>query len=148
MKQEQSITLVRRYFDELWNNGNMLAAGEILANDFSAAGGAISGLEAAKLYISGYRALFPTIHFTLLSLLADGDTVTACWIVRGADPSSAEDETTANPHSSESGLSIYRVQGGKIMESWLGSDYGGSTQRLGITGSLRKYPRPRFRKRR
>jgi predicted SnoaL-like aldol condensation-catalyzing enzyme len=116
--------IVRRYFDEIWNSGNMEAAGEVLAANFSACGGAISGLEAARLYISSYREAYPHTHFTILSILAEEDFVSVCWACSGAHGGSAGNAT---------GLSVYRLADGKIIEAWATSDVLGPMQRLGIS---------------
>src|SRR5206468_12818975 len=84
VSEENNRAIVRRYFEEVWNKGNLAAADLLVAPNFSLEGcGAISGLEAVKLYISSYRALYPKVHFTILSLVAEGDTVVACWVVSG-----------------------------------------------------------------
>src|ERR687886_275369 len=82
--------VVQRYFEKVWNKGNVGVADEILAPNFSACSGAISGLEAAKLYISSYREAYPLTRFTILSMLGEEDLVTVCWLCTGAHGGSAK----------------------------------------------------------
>lgn len=140
MQQRDSKAIVRRYFNEVWNKGNLDAADEIIALGFSVegCGGAVSGLEAVKLYVSCYREVCPNIHFTLLSLIEEGDKVVACWLGTGTQVESDCEETAASFQKAPVvGLSIYRIAGGKIMEAWAGSDHAclstDAARRLGIT---------------
>jgi predicted SnoaL-like aldol condensation-catalyzing enzyme len=139
LNKQDNIAIVRRYFEEVWNKGNLHAADDLVARGFSVegCGGAISGLQAVKLYVSSYRAAYPRVHFTMLSLLAEGNLVVACWVVGrgmcsisgGCDEASGEKR--AGPAT---GISVYRIAGGKIAEAWTGSDHTGAgiLRRLGI----------------
>jgi len=137
LSEQENIGVVRRYFDEVWNRGNLDAADGLVAPNFGVegCGGAISGLEAVKLYVSSYRTLFPAVHFTMLSLIAEGDLVAACWVSRGLQSASCSEEAPATANCAPiTGLSVYRIANGKIAEAWAGSEHGdsGSAQRLGI----------------
>jgi len=136
LSEKENIGVVRRYFDEVWNSGNLDAADDLVAPNFSVEGyGAISGLEAVKLYVLSYRTLYPTVHFTMLSLIAEGDLVVACWIGRGMQSACCSEEAPAMAKCAPTaGLSIYRIADGKIAEAWAGSEHGGNgnAQRLGI----------------
>jgi predicted ester cyclase len=135
-------TIVRRYFEEVWNKGDLDAADELVDRHFSVegCGGAISGLEAVKLYVSSYRSVYPNVHFTVLSMAAEGDRVVACWVGRGIQQAGVDcqDEAPAAKTCSSTGMSIYRIAGGKIAEAWAGSDHRGirSARRLGISRDL------------
>jgi predicted SnoaL-like aldol condensation-catalyzing enzyme len=137
VNEERNVAIVRRYFDEVWNRGNLEAAEELVAPDFSVegCGGAISGLEAVKLYVSSYRAAYPHVRFTMLSVIAEGAMVLACWMGQGLHSAACDsDEDAQNCTRRSSGLSIYRIQGGRIAEAWAGSDHvgAGRAERLGI----------------
>ena len=137
MNKQDNIAIVRRYFDEVWNKGNLDAADDLVAPDFSVEGcsGAISGLEAVKLYVSSYRTLYARIHFTLLSLTAEGDRVIACWVTRSLPTTACSGEPRARAKcTTTTGLSVYRIAGGKIAEAWAGSEHDGrgNIRRLGI----------------
>jgi predicted SnoaL-like aldol condensation-catalyzing enzyme len=134
MQAEKNKALVQRYFAEVWNMGDLDAADEILHVGFSLAGGTFTGREAVKLYISSYRELYPQVHFTLLSLLAEGDTVVASWVATRAQPPHCED-AAAGGTATRTGMSVYRIAGSKIEEAWAGTDYACAVERhrLGST---------------
>jgi len=142
VNERENIDTVRLYFEEVWNKGNLDAADELVDIHFSVegCGGAISGLEAVKLYVSSYRSVYPDVHFTLLSLAAEGDRVVACWVGRGMHQVTADcqDEAPAAQKCPATGLSVYRIANGKIAEAWAGSDHQGlgSVRRLGISRDL------------
>ncbi len=137
MNERENEAIVRRYFEDVWNKGDLQAADVLIDLHFSVegCGGAISGLEAVKLYISSYREVYPNVHFTMLSLAAEGDRVVACWVCKSMYPAcDCQDEGPAPPKCTTTGLSVYRIAGGKIAEAWAGSDHAGAgtIQRLGI----------------
>jgi hypothetical protein len=142
VKERENVAIVRRYFEEVWNKGNLDAADELVDRNFSVegCGGAISGLEAVKLYVSSYRSVYPGVHFTLLSMAVDADRVVVCWAGRGMSQvtSDCQDEAPASCNCTSTGMSIYRIANGKIMEAWAGSDHRGigSVRRLGISRDL------------
>ena len=140
VNERENEAVVRRYFEEVWNKGNLDAADELVDPRFSVegCGGAISGLEAVKLYISSYHQVYPNVHFTLLSAVGEGDKVIACWVGKGMySACDCQDEAPAGSGSLTTGLSVYRIANGKITEAWAGSDHlgAGTVRRLGIRGN-------------
>lgn len=129
MTDEEKMRVVRRYFTELWNKGKLEVAEELFAPSFGGETGAISGPEAARMYVSSYRAAFPNIHFRLMSLICQGELVLACWVGTGAhEPSEVcEDGAVPGVERTISGLSVYRLMNGKIAEMWIGAE---ATQQL------------------
>ena len=137
MNEGANKAVVRRYFEEVWNKGNVDVAPELIDENFSVegCGGAISGLEAVKLYVSSYRSLFPDVHFTILSMQEEGDKVVACWLGRGLQLMCDCQDESAPPKTGQlAGLSVYRIADGKIAEAWADSDRvtQGAAPRLGI----------------
>ncbi len=124
MTEAEKMAVVRRYFKELWNKGNLEVADEILAPGFAGQDGGMSGPDAARLYVSSYRNAFPNIHFTLLSLLCQGDLVIASWVGTGAHEGSVAcpDAATPGKERAITGLSVYRLEKGKIADMWIGAE--------------------------
>ena len=123
MSAEENKAVVRREQEELWNHtGDLDAAEELFA-----AGEA----EAAKQEAANFRQGFPDVISTTEDLIAEGDKVVARWRSRathrgdymGIAPSGKEVEFT--------GISFYRVEGGKIAQSWNIEDQLGLLQQIG-----------------
>jgi predicted ester cyclase len=123
---EVNKTLVRREQEELWNHTGELDTAEQLF----AAGQA----EPAKHQAAHFRGGFPDVISTIEDLIAEGDKVVARWRSRathrgeymGIAPSGKEVEFT--------GISIYRIEEGKIAESWTVEDQLGLMAQIGAVG--------------
>jgi len=127
MTNTEKRALVRRYFHELWNKGNLVVADEIIAADFGSMRGRMPGREAVKLYINSYRAAYPLTRFTILSMVVQGDMVTVCWASQGTHRSNCSSSCGNRP--AVTGTSVYRISGGKIADSWIESENVGVFQR-------------------
>jgi predicted ester cyclase len=123
MSAQENKDLVRREQDELWNHiGDLHAAEELFA-----AGQA----EAAKQEAANFRRGFQDVTSTIEDLIAEGDKVVARWRSRathqgdymGLAPSGKEVEFT--------GISVYRIEGGKIAQSWNIEDQFGLMHQIG-----------------
>jgi predicted ester cyclase len=123
MSAEENKALVRREQEELWNHtGNLDAAEEIFAPDY---------VEAARQEAADFRRGFPDVVSTIEDLIAEGDKVVARWRASathrgeymGIPPTGGEVEFT--------GISVYRIEGGKIAESWTAEDDLGLMRQIG-----------------
>ena len=123
MSAEENKALVRREQEELWNHtGNLDAAEELFAPDY---------IEAAKQEAADFRRGFPDVVSTIEDLIAEGNKVVARWRSHathqgeymGIPPSGKEVEFT--------GISVYRIEAGKIAESWNVEDQLGLMQQIG-----------------
>jgi predicted ester cyclase len=123
MSAEENKTLVRREQEELWNHTGDLDSAEKLY----AAGQA----EAAKQEAADFRQGFPDVTSTIEDLIAEGDKVVARWRSRathqgeymGIAPTGKEVEFT--------GISVYRIEAGKIAQSWNIEDQLGLMRQIG-----------------
>jgi predicted ester cyclase len=123
MSAEENKAVVRREQEELWNHTGDLDAAE----DLFAAGQA----EAAKQGAADFRRGFPDVISTIEDLIAEGDKVVARWRSRathqgdymGIAPTGKEVEFT--------GISFYRIEGGKIAQSWNIEDQLGLLRQIG-----------------
>jgi predicted ester cyclase len=123
MSAEENKTLVRREQEELWNHTGDLDSAE----ELYAAGQA----EAAKQEAADFRQGFPDVTSTIEDLIAEGDKVVARWRSRathqgeymGIAPTGKEVEFT--------GISVYRIEAGKIAQSWNIEDQLGLMRQIG-----------------
>lgn len=123
MSAEENKVLVRREQEELWNHtGDLDAAEELFAPELA---------EAARQEAADFRRGFPDVVSTIEDLIAEGDRVAARWSARathrgeyvGAPPTGKEVEFT--------GISVYRIEGGRIAESWTVEDELGLMRQIG-----------------
>ncbi len=125
---EENKALVRREQEELWNHtGNLEAADELFGPN---------QVEAARQEAADFRRGFPDVVSTIEDLIAEGDKVVARWRSRathrgeymGVSPTGREVEFT--------GISVYRIEGGRIAEDWANFDDLGMMRQLGAIPEL------------
>jgi predicted SnoaL-like aldol condensation-catalyzing enzyme len=83
MSIEENKALARRVIEEMFNNGNLDVADELIAPDYvdhdPAMPEDIHGPEGFKEYVSVYRSAFPDLHIQIEDQVAEGDKVTTRW---------------------------------------------------------------------
>ncbi len=130
--------LARRELEELFSHtGNLDTAEEIYAPDvlFHSSSGSedIRGMEAAKHFAASYRRAFPDLLTTVEELLGEGEKVVARWTVRGTHQGEIEELGPPTGKRIEAtGISVYRIEGGKIAEYWAIYDALGMMRQLGV----------------
>ena len=76
--QENNKALVRKFFEEVWNKGNVAVVDELLAPDFvdrSLLPGQGPSREEYKRSITEFRAAFSFADLTIEAQIAEGDMV-------------------------------------------------------------------------
>ena len=112
---------LRKSMDEIWNKGNLEAAGEFYAADVvihNAAPGNPGGLDGVKYTVSGLRAAFPDIQFTVDDLIAEGDKITERWSATGTQKGEWLGAPPTGEKTTMGGISIVRIANDKIVEIW------------------------------
>jgi predicted ester cyclase len=120
---EENKAVVRREQEELWNHtGNLDAAEELFA-----AGEA----EAAKQEASDFRRGFPDVISIIEDLIAEEDKVVARWRSRATHQGDYMSIPPTGNRVEFTGISFYRIEGGKIAESWTVEDQFGLMRQIG-----------------
>ena len=76
MSVEENKAIVRRYFEELWNNGDLAFIEECMGPDISCAWGHETR-ESWRAAVSAWLTAFPDFRYQVDELVAEGDTVAA-----------------------------------------------------------------------
>jgi steroid delta-isomerase-like uncharacterized protein len=136
-KKSEGEILVRKYVD-VWNDGDLELADEILAADVVRHGPraafSAQGLENLKAVIAGTRLEYPNIKVSISDIEDDGDRVALRWSVK-ATYRGAEYPEANGRKMKTTGTSIYRVAEGRIVEESASWDYLGVNEQLGIPSS-------------
>ena len=112
---EANKAVVRRYL-EILSGGELAGLSEVVSSDFAdrTPGAPQSkGPQSIQETQRKARELFRDIRYTLEDLVGEGDRVVARYIVR-AHRSGKPVEVT--------GMTLFRVEGGKIREAWIVND--------------------------
>ena len=71
-----------RFFDQVFNEGNMNVVDELISPDYKFNGVATSA-AATKGWATGLRTAFPDLHFAIEAILAEHDSVALRWRMTG-----------------------------------------------------------------
>ena len=137
MSTEANKAIIRRLFEEAFDQGNLAVVDEIVAPDQVSSGpGALPGMptgpEGNKMLIMTYRNAFPDLHFTVDEQIAEGDTVVTRWTAHGTHNGELAGLPATGKQATVVGLGVDRVLNGKIVESWGLFDQFGMLQQLGV----------------
>jgi predicted ester cyclase len=135
MSTETNKAIARRVFEEVFNAGNLplidtLAAPDVVIHYGGA--GPVRGLDAYKRAFIGSQPAFPDMHFTIEAMIAEADQVVTRWTMRATHGGEYLGAAATGRQVTETGISIYRIGEGKIIEGWVQSDDLGVMQQLGI----------------
>ena len=123
MSAEENKVLVRRFYEEVWNQGNLDVADELFATDYvchnAAALERSLGALGLKRLVVRCRTAFPHLQFTVEDLIAENDRVTVRWTVRGLHRVKRRAILPQSKKSMATGVTVYRMTQGKIMEAWV-----------------------------
>ena len=134
---KENIALIRRWFDEVWNQGREEAIDEMfapagiahgLADD---AGNDLRGPQEFKPFFRKFRSAFPEIEVVVEDTVAEGDKVAARCRVRGKHESDSLGFAATGLPTEFTGITIVRIEGGKIVEAWNNFDFMTMFKQLG-----------------
>ena len=112
---EENKAIVRHFFEEIWNGGNLEVADEIIdggyrQTDITTGHRRIAGPEIPRHEVVAYRSATDDLRFDIEELIAEGDKVVARW--RATAMPKGEDATQVAAR----GVSINRIVDGKIAD--------------------------------
>lgn len=131
---ERNKALLRRFYEELWSQGDLGAIPELVAEDFvdhHPLPDALPGREGLAALITTWRRAFPDMSETCEDLIAEGDKVVGRFTMRGTHKGEFMGVPPTGKRVTMSGIDILRVAGGKIAEFWYGEHLLELMQQLG-----------------
>lgn len=134
MSAEENKAIVRRY-REIHNSNDLAGLGQIVdANIVSHSGvpGMPPGLEGGKMVHNMFLSAFPDSQVTTDDLIADGDKVVERFTFRGTNKGSFMGAPPTGKQVTATGMSVFRIANGKIVEHWGENDSLGVMQQLGL----------------
>ena len=94
----------------------------------------VRGLEEARQFVMMYKTAFPDLSATVDDVLSDGDKVVTRYTLRGTYQGEIEEFGPPTGRQIElQGITIHRMEDGKIVEEWGRYDNLGVMQQLGLT---------------
>lgn len=127
--------IVRKNYENVWNQGDVSAADQIYADTYVAhianMPSVINGVEEFLQFVTLFRALSPEICFTVEDQIAEGDKVATRWTARIRNTGGLLPSATAGGDVMVAGMSIHKVADGRLTESWDNWDAMTAFQALG-----------------
>lgn len=137
VEQQDAATLMRRWFDEIWNQGRIESVDELLAQDAVMWGtgrpdqSSRGGAEFKEFY-HRQRSATPDVKITLDQVVQEGDTAFARWTATMTHTGEGFGVAPTNQTITLSGMSACRASNGKIVEGWNNWDQVGLARQLGV----------------
>jgi steroid delta-isomerase-like uncharacterized protein len=93
----------------------------------------VHGIEEAKRFVPHYKTAPPDLNVTVEDAIAEGDKAVTRWTVRGTHHGEVEEFGPPTGRQVEiKGVTMHRIEDGKIVEEWEGYDILSILQQLGL----------------
>jgi len=135
MSTEENKAIVRQFFEEGTRlNGNLSITDKLLSPDFTlhVPLPVSPGINGIKEVITSCRAAFEHLNVTIEDMIAEGDNVAARFTAHGIHKGDFMGLPTTGKPITMTGIEIFRIKDGKIVELWGEANLLGLMQQLGI----------------
>jgi steroid delta-isomerase-like uncharacterized protein len=134
---EENKELLRRWFDEVWNKGRTEAIDQMFDENGIAHGlsadreNPIKGPSNFRPFHTVFRQAFPNMMIVVEDMVAEGDKVAARCSVRGKHEGEFMGRSATQSPVEFTGMTIVRIDKGKIVEAWNNFDFLTMNKQLG-----------------
>lgn len=132
---EQNRALVRRFYEEVFNNHKIDAIGDICAADFvdhTAMPGQAPGLEGIKQMFAMFNRAFPDMHIDIEDMVAEREVVVTRFTITGTHKGELMGTPATNKRVTFHGIDWFKFRGDKVAEAWHQGDDAAVLASLGI----------------
>jgi len=132
---EENKAVARRFIEEVWNNGNLDAIDELIAENHvdhdPAQAGSPGGSQGVRAFVEMYRTAYPDTRLAIGEMTAEGDLVAMTWTATGTHQGELMGIAPTGRSVTVTGMGVDRISGGQIVESWANYDALGMLAQLG-----------------
>ena len=128
MSLESNRSLVRRYYEEVVNTGNVDLVERFISPEYTEVHEGkrhTIGIEGAKAHILGVRQTYPDLHIEIERQIVEGEWVATCITARGTHEGTWLGIKPTGKLLAFTGVNVDRVVDGRIVE------HGGAANMLG-----------------
>jgi len=131
-----SKAIVRRLYEDVWNKRKLEMVSDIISpshalHDNNSSGSSV-GPEAYRAQVAVFLAAFPDLRFTVEDTVAEKDKVAASWTISGTHKGEYLGVRPTNKKISMDGITIHHIANGRIIDSYISSDFLGLMRQLGL----------------
>ena len=125
-RTEKNKEIVRRFVQEVWNEGKLDVADEVLAANYiehpstpnEAKKEEAHGPDVMKRFVQMFRGAFPDMIFTIEHMVAEEDKVAIHLVGRGTHEGELHGLPPTGKRVNIGGAAIHRIEGSKIVETY------------------------------
>lgn len=131
---EQNKDLVIRYWSDVWTADGDANVAEVLAEDeihHWGVGNDTTGIDAFVLRLNTFLVAFPDITFEVNEVVAEGDLVVSRWTATATQQGEWQGVAATGQSVTWTGINVFRIECGKIAESWGEADHLGLLRQIG-----------------
>jgi steroid delta-isomerase-like uncharacterized protein len=124
---EDNKALVRRWYEEVWNKGNVAAVDDFLAPTYvghTVGAPDVKGSDDVKQRVVALATAFPDRRLTVEDIIAEGDKAAVRYTLRGTHRGEFMGIAPTNKELRWTGMAIFHIRDGKFQEIWLMTDIG------------------------
>jgi steroid delta-isomerase-like uncharacterized protein len=133
---DDPLARIRRFYDDAWGKGDLSVIDDLFAADYIRhdlrPGKPIPGPEGQKKITADFRAAFPDLQVTIDLMFGGLDLVTVRWTMTGTHTGAWGNVAPTGKRAQFSGVNIFRLSGGKVVEIWNHRDDLSLMQQLGV----------------
>ena len=135
---EENKALVRRWFEEVWNQGRADAIDELFDENGIAHGlsddpvNPLRGPSGFKPFHTLFRQAFPNMIVVVEDMVGEEDKVAARCSVSGKHEGDFLDSAATQSPVEFTGITIVRIYNGKIVEAWNNFDFMSMHRQIGL----------------
>jgi steroid delta-isomerase-like uncharacterized protein len=136
MSAEENISLIRRWYREVWREGKNDTIFELIAPNARLRGqvgpdAEIRGPEGFAAFAENIRNAFPDTEVEVEDIFAVDDKVAVRWIATGTHKGDGLGVSASGTRVRICGTTIARIENGKIVEGWDNWDRLGMLEQIG-----------------
>jgi steroid delta-isomerase-like uncharacterized protein len=135
MNPQEMRDIAERFTDKAWNGGDLDVIDELFSEDYVGHDAPnpepVHGTEGMKNFLRMYHAAFSDANINLDDVLVDGDKVVTRWTGTGTHDGDLFGIPPTGTSVKFTGIRIFRVADGKIVEGWVNWDMFGLMKQLG-----------------
>jgi predicted ester cyclase len=123
--------IVERLVEEVWNNRNLDAVGEVFHENATMHHGGVEGrgghiMQGIPAFREGYMRpsleAFPDLHHTIEDVIVEGDKAVVRFYGDGTHENDYGEFKASHKVMRYEGIAIFRIESGKIAEVWVHSN--------------------------
>ena len=121
---DEKHALIREWFEEVWNKGNLEAIDRLMAPDAiehgltNAKEDDARGPAAFKPFVTKFKEAFPDLRIEVEQTVCEGEFVVARCVVRGTHNGEGLGMLPSNRPIEITGMTMVRVRDGQMVEGW------------------------------